>query len=343
MAVSPLPARRLRALLTGAAALLATACAGEAERSVAPLADDASARGGAQAAAGSPSAFTGATLWVDPASNAARSAEAWRATRPADAAQLLKIATQPQVRWLGNWNVEIERDADAATTAMTAAGALPVFAVYNIPQRDCGGLSGNNTTTPAGYRAWIAGLAAGIGARRAAVILEPDALAGMDCLGAADQQLRLDLLNEAVRTLRATGTVAVYLDAGNPAWHPAAVIAERLTRAGIAGSQGFALNVSNFLRTADNVAYGRMISALVGGKHFVVDTGRNGVGGNGEWCNPAGRALGDRPTTVTGDPLVDAFLWIKAPGESDGACGGAPVSGVWMPEYALGLAQRAAY
>jgi endoglucanase len=34
---------------------------------------------------------------------------------------------------------------------------------------------------------------------------------------------------------------------------------------------------------------------------------------------------------------------VKAPGESDGACNGAPASGEWMPEYALGLAQRAAF
>jgi endoglucanase len=120
-------------------------------------------------------------------------------------------------------------------------------------------------------------------------------------------------------------------------------MAERLLGAGVAGAAGFALNVSNFVATAENVAYGRQISALVGGRHFVIDTGRNGVGSNGEWCNPAGRALGDRPTTVTNDPLVDAFLWVKTPGESDGACGGAPSSGVWMPEYALGLAQRARY
>ncbi|WP_308208151.1 glycoside hydrolase family 6 protein [Actinomadura madurae] len=64
--------------------------------------------------------------------------------------------------------------------------------------------------------------------------------------------------------------------------------------------------------------------------HFVLDTSRNGQGpwtppadeytDPQVWCNPPGRGLGARPSTRTGDPLVDAFLWIKRPGESDGQC-----------------------
>ena len=41
------------------------------------------------------------------------------------------------------------------------------------------------------------------------------------------------------------------------------------------------------------------------------------------------------------DSLLDAFVWIKRPGESDGTCNGGPPAGSWWPEYALGLAQRA--
>ncbi|GAA1833195.1 hypothetical protein GCM10009750_16900 [Agromyces salentinus] len=64
--------------------------------------------------------------------------------------------------------------------------------------------------------------------------------------------------------------------------------------------------------------------------HFVIDTSRNGLGPwqypadtyptHEDWCNPPDRGLGARPTTETGVPLVDAFLWIKVPGESDGKC-----------------------
>lgn len=129
---------------------------------------------------------------------------------------------------------------------------------------------------------------------------------------------------------------------------------------------------------------------------FVVDTGRNGRGAfdaapyasapyqqpagviaglnSGGWCNPPGAGLGLRPTAKTNVPLVNAYLWIKTPGGSDGSCdiaGGArawdfaeynpwgvsgteaqshfdplwgrvdPAAGAWFPQQALQLAQNA--
>jgi endoglucanase len=289
--------------------------------------------------------LVGATLYVSPASNARSTADSWRATRPADAAQLDKIAAQPQARWFGDWNTNIRADVDAATTSMTSRAAVPVFVAYNIPQRDCGGLSGGNQVGVAAYKQWITGFAAGIGSRRAAVILEPDALANMDCLSRADQQTRLSLIAFAIAAFKALPSTLVYVDAGHAKWQSASVMAARLTAAGVGDAAGFSLNVSNFVSDADNIAYGRQLSALIGGKHFVIDSGRNGLGpsANGEWCNPSGRALGKRPTTNTGVAGLDAFLWIKTPGESDGACNGAPAAGQWWADYALGLAQRAAY
>jgi endoglucanase len=333
----------LPVVLAAAAAL--SACSGDASPIAAPPSiDDPSVRRAPETPAPAiANPLSGALLYVDPLSNARRSADAWRATRPTDAALLDKIAGQPQVRWFGNWNTAVRADVDASVSAQARAGALPVIVAYNIPQRDCGGLSGNNTTSVAGYRNWISAFAEGIGARRAVVILEPDALAGMGCLSPADQQVRLDLFHYAIQALSASGTVSVYLDAGNPRWQPAATMAERLVAAGVASTNGFTLNLSNFLTTEENVAYGGALSALVGGKHFLVDTGRNGAGGNGTWCNPTGQALGSRPSTSPGIPLVDAFLWVKAPGESDGACNGAAASGEWMPDYALGLAKRASW
>lgn len=289
--------------------------------------------------------LVGARLYADPSSNARRTADAWRASRPADAAQLDKIASQPMAKWLGNWNANIAGDVDAATTKMIAAGTLPVFVAYNIPQRDCGGLSGGNDVGVAAYKTWIDGFAAGIGARRTVVILEPDALANMDCLSASDRQTRVSLIAYAVDVLKRSGSTAVYIDAGHAHWQSAATMASRLSAAGIANADGFSLNISNFVSDTDNIAYGQQLSTLVGGKHFVIDSSRNGLGAtsDAEWCNPAGRALGTRPTTTTGIAGLDAFLWIKTPGESDGACNGGPASGTWWPEYALGLAQRAPF
>jgi len=77
----------------------------------------------------------------------------------------------------------------------------------------------------------------------------------------------------------------------------------------------------------------RYATMAAGTTHFVIDTSRNGQGpwdwaGAGyasagvaqDWCNPPDRGLGIPPTTDTGNDLVDAYLWIKVPGESDGAC-----------------------
>ena len=102
-------------------------------------------------------------------------------------------------------------------------------------------------------------------------------------------------------------------------------------------------------------------------EHFVIDTSRNGQGpwappaglypDPQDWCNPPDRGLGVRPTADTGVSLLDAYLWVKIPGESDGECtrglgpGGQtvdpewglidPRAGAWFPEMALQLAQNA--
>ncbi len=122
-------------------------------------------------------------------------------------------------------------------------------------------------------------------------------------------------------------------------------MANRLVQSGIGNADGFALNASNFVSTEQNINYGTQISEKIGNKHFVIDTSRNGNGAdpNHQWCNPSGRALGKKPTTNTGNSLVDAYLWIKPPGSSDGQCSGGPAAGVFWPEYAVGLAERAGY
>jgi endoglucanase len=221
-----------------------------------------------------------------------------------------------------------------------------VLVAYNLPGRDCGGFSAGGSGSPSGYRAWISAMAAGIGSSAAVVILEPDALPEYDCLSSADRQTYVSLLDYAISALAAQPGVSIYVDAGNAGWQDAATMAGRLGQlTQLSRVRGFSLNVSNFRSTAESLAYGDDISARLGGMHFVLDTSRNGRGpsSDDEWCNPAGRALGPTPTSQTGDPAADAFLWIKAPGESDGPCNGGPTAGAWWPEYALGLAQRAAY
>ena len=287
----------------------------------------------------SPNPLANASFWIDPYSNAKKQADAWRSTRPDDAAQMDKIATHSQAQWFGAWSGDIYSAVNGAVTTVTNAGALPVLVAYNLYQLDCG--NGGSSTASA-YKTWISAFASGLAGRKAAVVLEPDAIAGMGCLSSADQQTRLDLLSYAVQMLKAQGQTVVYLDGGHPGWQSASTMATRLTQANIAAADGFSLNVSNFIYTPDNVAYGTAISSSVGGKHFIIDTSRNGLGptADAQWCNPDARALGAASTTATGNSLVDAFLWIKRPGESDGTCNGGPNAGTWWADYALGLAQR---
>jgi endoglucanase len=286
-------------------------------------------------------AATQQPLYVNPNNDAAQTAAS--TTDTSMKRVMTRLASTPTAVWFGNWNSDITNDASNVVGAAAAAKQLPVLVAYNILDRDCGGYSSGGATSAGAYETWIAAFAAGIGNRSALVIFEPDALGEITCLSSADQSTRYQLLNYAVLALKANPNTRVYIDAGNPPWVAAGDMANRLQSAGIARADGFSLNVSNFVPTSDNIAYGHQISSLVGGKHFVIDTSRNGNGASGDWCNPIGRALGNTPTANTGDSLADYFLYIKMPGESDGTCNGGPAAGTWWPDYAKTLALNAGW
>jgi len=108
--------------------------------------------------------------------------------------------------------------------------------------------------------------------------------------------------------------------------------------------------------------------------HMVIDTGRNGVADMrkdcANWCNIRGAGVGLVPTTSTANStIIDAYYWLKTPGESDGCtemlpdgsrcarfdsfCGSqdsigsqsgeprAPVAGLWFDYEVKQLAQNA--
>ena len=115
-----------------------------------------------------------------------------------------------------------------------------------------------------------------------------------------------------------------------------------------------------------NLRYSNMLGATEPTTHFVIDTSRNANGpwrppagypDAQDWCNPPGRGTGLAPALAPGEALVDAYLWVKIPGESDGECtrglGPAgetvdpewglidPGAGDWFPEMALELSANA--
>jgi len=349
-----------------------------------------------------------------------------------DRRNALQIAGQPTATWLTSGTpAEVRTRAATLVADARAEGKVPVIVAYNVPFRDCQQYSAGGAANTAEYKAWIDGLAAGIGTSKAVVILEPDGLgiiphyttingqtewcqpAELDPATAADE--RFEQLNHAVDALTSLPNVAVYLDGTHSGWLGAGDAAHRLVRAGVQRANGFFLNVSNYELTERLVKYGTWISKCIhygtntaeGGwrlghfewcasqyypadpndfstwgltdqwyadnvdnaanpptsaslAHFVIDTSRNGRGpwtppagkySDPEvWCNPPGRGLGERPTTNTGNDLVDAKLWIKVPGESDGRCyrgtAGptdpergviAPPAGAWFKQQAAEL------
>jgi endoglucanase len=288
------------------------------------------------------SVLRGRRLYLNPDTPARKQADAWHRSRPRDAELMRRIAEQPQAIWLGEWVHDVRSASDAIVSRSAAAQAVPVLVVYNIPYRDCGLHSRGGAGGGDDYRRWILDLARGLRNRPSVVILEPDGIAAIDCLPARLRDERYVLLREAADVLTRAGAT-VYVDAGNANWKQPGEMANRLRSAGIALAGGFALNVSNFHATGVNITYGDKVSRLVGGKHYVIDTSRNGRGAavEREWCNARNQALGRAPTTDTGHPLVDAYLWVKTPGQSDGTCNGGPRAGDWWPEYALGLSRTA--
>ncbi|CAL9562325.1 glycoside hydrolase family 6 protein [Streptomyces sp. enrichment culture] len=330
---------RLTHTLTALTAL--TALALTAGCSSAPGIGEASVAGAASRAADRAPA---SPFWVDPDSPAARQKALWqRQGRTQDAKLLARIADRPAALWPAG-ETDPAPQVKAAVAAARGTGQTAVFVAYNIPHRDCGQHSAGGAADAAAYRSWIGRFAEALGDAEALVVLEPDAVAHVvdGCTPAEFHAEREQLLGEAVARLKRQPGTKVYLDAGNPSWirEPEKLV-EPLRRAGIEAADGFALNVSNFQTNEVTKEYGLRLSRQLGGKHFVVDTSRNGNGPlAGVWCNPPGRALGTPPTTDTGEPSLDAYLWIKRPGESDGTCEGGPDAGQWWPQYALELARN---
>jgi endoglucanase len=289
----------------------------------------------------------GIKLFVNPNSPAAVQAQIWRrGGRAGDAALVSRIAAQPTAKWLTGGSQPAQQVAASFVERAQRAHAIAQLVLYNIPDRDCHGLSGGGEENADAYLGWVRQVMAGVGDHRVIIILEPDAIdqAGSGCLNTNEAHERYGMLANATKLIERDSHARVYLDAGSAGWLAPKDIAKPMYLSGISEDAGFSLNVANFYTTAQSIAYGRELSKLVGGKHFVIDTSRNGNGappggaGVNEWCNPPGRALGRAPTMHTGVAGVDAFLWVKYPGQSDGSCrAGEPTAGTWWPSYALSL------
>ena len=288
-----------------------------------------------------------------------------------------KVAQVPTAIWLAWEGAPQEVPGHLAA----AAGKNVVFVLYLIPTRDCnanasaGGASDLNK-----YKGYVDSIANSIKSYqgKVAMIVEPDTLGNL-VTGNSDacrnvHQLHKDALAYAVNVYGAMSNVGVYLDAAHGKWlgsstdKVAAIIKEIANNAPNGKIRGIATNVSNYQPLSAESSYHQALSSALSavglpGMKFVVDTSRNGVDVsstfniNQTWCNFVGTGLGERPQAdPAGYPLLDAFMWIKTPGEADGSstgpradpvCArpdslpGAPEAGSWFHDYFVQLLTNA--
>lgn len=309
----------------------------------------------------SPSLLTGRSFYNDPTRTVAQQATQLQDNGDSETARLLRIiADQPGTSWLtGPTDSDPQAERDITLVARTSAeaaaqGKVAVYQLYAIPRRDaCAAYSKGGFTTGEAYLNWVDRIIAAL-AGEAIISVEADAIAQTvmgSCLDQAQTDERYALLKTTIEKLNASPYVlAAYLDAGHSEWitSPAQLVAP-LKASGIDMARGIAVNVSNFVPTTDTVSWVEELVALLGGdKKAIIDTSRNGRGsppasvtGDARWCNPAGRGIGQKPTTTSLQPVIDALVWIKNVGESDGNCNGNPDAGVFSVELARELAQNA--
>jgi endoglucanase len=295
--------------------------------------------------------LAGASFFVDPQSEAANAAKLIPAVGV--------IARQPGTARFGKFSFGSNHVPDIQTAvsrylsraAVTAPGSVPLLATYRILHGLCGHAS-DSPSDAASYHDFIQGFAQGIGSYRAVLFLEMDSIITMPCLSGHGKAVREHELSDAINTLNANCPhLVIYLDAGAADALSARDAARYLRKSGVGMIQGFFLNATHFDWTSREIRYGHQISRRLGGQHFVVNTGENGLGpqrprdivhqGMEILCNPRA-GLGPLPTASTGFRNVDMFAWTSNPGESGGRCAaGAPATGQYWPGYAKALVQNA--
>src|ERR1044072_8390446 len=108
---------RARTLVYAApAAIVAAACQGDLTAAPVSGADEP-----VSTTASSSNPLAPFTFFIDQASKARKTADAWRSSRPSDADQMEKIASQPMAKWFGSWNStsSIRNDVASAVSAIS--------------------------------------------------------------------------------------------------------------------------------------------------------------------------------------------------------------------------------
>lgn len=267
---------------------------------------------------------------------------------------LQRIATMAQARWIGSWanDDRVAAGAEDAYLMAAAADRIGLIAYQGMRDYPCERAVAEPDLAHA-YRARTEALVSGLPASGAQVwfIIEPGLVAD---LGSCAGDPRGAWLGEAVGIIADAGGT-VYIDAGVDG----ELAGEQLAGVDLSRVAGFAIGTGAHVPDDEAAAQGDLLlSALASsgvdvsaqraldpgqpGLGFIVDSSRNGAPvTDPEPCNPDGAALGKAPRLVDDGSALDAYVWIKRPGESDGRCNGGPDVGQFHVGLALALARAA--
>ncbi|RHY18427.1 hypothetical protein DYB36_012532 [Aphanomyces astaci] len=245
---------------------------------------------------------------------------------------------------IATWYTDRSQDAKTQVQLTVSKCDRPTVVVYGLPNKDCEGhqsADGSNKT-PQDYVAFLESLVTAVGNNDVIYILEPDAIGSL--IGGATCAVTYGYEANLIAALGILGKnprADIYVDVGY--WvlgaQNDAKIAAMLGKLDPTGKRlkGISINTSNF-RSTEELA--RLCSSFAAtakkttglSATCVLDISRNfqGPDPSSQWCNPKGRGIGYPPAVrPVAFPLIDYFLWIKPPGESDGFCNGGPNAGAF--------------
>ncbi|KDQ09306.1 glycoside hydrolase family 6 protein [Botryobasidium botryosum FD-172 SS1] len=269
------------------------------------------------------------------------------------ATQAAKVAQVSTFLWISD-----RASVSSISTYLRDASLKPKkqivqFVIYDLPDRDCSAKASDgefhlSNGGEAKYKEYIDAVRKEFQKYpnvKVAALLEPDSIGNHveKCANAAPAYKSLTAY--AISKLGDLPNVSLYLDGAHAGWlgwpgnlAPTADILSGIYKAAQALNpkakvRGVATNVSNYngLGNQDqeardelkyHVALAPLLTAAGFPAHFIVDQGRSGnqvaIREGGDWCNFKNAGFGPRPTTKTPSPLVDAIVWVKPGGQSDG-------------------------
>jgi endoglucanase len=236
--------------------------------------------------------------------------------------------------------------------ASSDPGSIPIINTYFLYQAGYCESTGEIVSHRGTFERQVSAMARGIGRRPVVLLLEMDAIGSSSCMARSGSlpEWERDIRYEIGKAAALPHAVA-YIEGGYSDGAKPAYTARVLRAVGVHRIRGFYTNDTHINWTIKEIRWGEKVARLTGHTHFIVNTSDSGRGpllnahpatqGVEDLCNPPGRGAGPRPSTDTGYPLVDAFLWIHVPGESSGHCNGGTASGTFWLARTLGEAQNA--